>query len=436
MLKKKLFACVLAAGLASIGACKGFFDVENPGPIEDENLQTPDAIPSLVTGMSADLSEELDEIVRLTSVVGDELAHGGSYTPEGFWRRGIVRPEDVNGQWEDMHKARVEAENGIERIKGMQGMQSYDYNTDVRYARANLFAGLANRLLGENVCEAVINQGTEPGGVEPHTVHFSRAEPYFTEAIRVITSIQSPPAAATEILRAAYGGRASVRAWLGDWAGAVADAQQVPTSFVYNAVYSINSARERNELAQETGVAGGRREYTVYSTPWAQVFADPRVRWDTIYTGTGASRVIQRGQDGSTPFFRQLKYDALEDEIPLVKGTEMQMLRAENELRNGNIIEAFNRINAQRAQHSLPALTPPATTAEAWRVLGRERGAVVWLEARRLWDLRRWYNRGGEERAMVLERVPTFADRDRCIPISRDELSTNPNLRNHMPLTQ
>lgn len=419
MLKTKPIVCVLAAGLMSIGSCKGFLDVENPGPIEDKNLQTPDAIPSLVTGMSADLSEELDEIVRLTSVVGDELAHGGSYAPEGFWRRGIIRPEDVNGQWEDMHKARVEAENGIERIKGMQGMQGYNFETDVRYARANLFAGLANRLLGENVCEAVINKGP----AEPHTVHFSRAEPYFTEAIRVAATLPANTGA-PDILRAAYGGRASVRAWLGDWTGAVADAQQVPTSFIYNAIYSANSTRERNELAQETGV--GRREYTVFSTPWAQVFNDPRVPWDTVKTSSGA---IQRGQDGTTPFFRQRKLPELTSDIPLVKGTEMQMLRAENELRNGNITEAFNRINAQRAQYGMSALTPPATLAEAWRVLGRERGAVVWLEARRLWDLRRWYDQGGDPRAMVLERIPAFAERDKCIPISRSERETNPNLQ-------
>jgi starch-binding outer membrane protein, SusD/RagB family len=419
MLKTKLLACVLAAGLASIGACKGFLDVENPGPIEDKNLQTPDAIPSLVTGMSADLSEELDEIVRLTSVVGDELAHGGSYAPEGFWRRGIIRPEDVNGQWEDMHKARFEAESGIERIKGMQGQQAYDYNRDLRYARANLFAGFANRLLGENVCEAVINKGP----AEPHTVHFSRAEPYFTEAIRV-AEVDTTVSGAQDIRRAAYGGRASVRAWLGNWTGAVADAQRVPTSFVYNAIYSANSTRERNELAQETGV--GRREYTVYNTPWAQVFRDPRVPWDTVKTSSGA---IQRGQDGSTPFFRQRKHPELTSDIALVKGTEMQMLRAENELRNGNIGEAYNRINAQRAQYGLPALTPAETPAEAWRVLGRERGAVVWLEARRLWDLRRWYDQGGDARAMVLERIPAFAERDKCIPISRSERETNPNLQ-------
>jgi len=418
MMRKKLLICALVAGLASIPACQGFLDVENPGPIEDKNLQTPDAIPSLVTGMSADLSEELDEVVRLISVAADELAHGGSYAGEGLWYRGIIEPEDVNTRWADMHKARFEAESGIERIKGMQGTNAFDYNTSREYARANLFAGLANRLLGEVTCEAVINNGP----AEPHTVHFSRAEPYFTEAIRVASAISG----ATDIVRAAYGGRASVRAWQGNWTGAVADAQQVPASFVFNAIYSANSAREQNELVFETFT---RREYTVFNTPWAQVFGDPRVPWDTIYTGTGASRTIQKGQDGRTNFFRQRKYADLGAEIPLVKGTEMLMLRAEHELRQGNIATAFARINDQRAQYNLPALTPAATTLDAWRVLGRERGAVTWLEARRLWDLWRWYDEGGERQAMVLERLSNFATRDKCIPISEQELQTNPNLR-------
>lgn len=418
MVKTKLLALALASAVTTVAGCKGFLDVENPGPIEDRNLQTPDAIPSLVTGMSADLSEELDDIVRLTSVAADELAHGGSYAGEGLWYRGIILPEDVNGRWADMHKARFEAESGIERIKGMQGINSYDFNADVRYARANLFAGLANRLLGENVCEAVIDNGP----AEPHTVHFSRAEPYFTEAIRVAATLPASTGA-PDILRAAYGGRASVRAWQGNWAGAVADAQQVPTSFVYNAIYSINSTRERNELVFETT---NRREYTVFNTPWAQVFNDARVPWDTIKTSSGA---IQRGQNGSTPFFRQRKYNELGADIPLVKGTEMLILRAENELRNGQIGPAYTLINQERAFHSLPALTPAANLTDAWRVLGRERGAVTWIEARRLWDLRRWYNQDGDPRAIVLERIPSFATRDKCIPISQNELHSNPNLQ-------
>jgi starch-binding outer membrane protein, SusD/RagB family len=416
MTHSNLLIPALVAAVLSASACKGFTDLENPGPIEDAKLRTPDAIPSLVTGMSADLSEEYDEVLELTTTATDELAHGGSYAGPGLWYRGIILPEDVNTSWADMHKARFEAESGIERIKGMQGMNAFDYNTSREYARANLYAGLANRFLGEVVCEAVINNGP----AEPNTVHFSRAEPYFTEAIRVAAALG---ASSTDILRAAYGGRASVRAWLGDWAGAVADAQQVPTSYVFNAVYSSNSGRETNDLWTETNT---RREYTVFNTPWAQVFNDPRVPWDTVKTSSGA---IQKGQDGRTNFFRQRKYSDIGADIALVKGTEMLVLRAENELRNGNIAAAFTLINQQRAFHALPALTPSATLTDAWRVLGRERGAVTWLENRRIWDLRRWYDQGGDARAMVLERIPTWATRDKCMPISQQELQTNPNLQ-------
>jgi hypothetical protein len=411
----KLLIGALAA-LAWVVACKGVLDVENPGPIEDDKLRTPDAIPSLVTGMSSDLSEEFDEVLELTTVASDELVHGGSYAGPGLWYRGIIEPEDVNGSWADMHKARFEAESGIERIKGMQGMNAFDFNTSREYARANLYAGLANRFLGEVTCEAVINNGP----AELHTVHFSRAEPYFTEAIRVASALGT---ASADILRAAHGGRASVRAWQGNWAGAVADAMLVPTSFVFNAVYSVNSGREQNDLFIETNT---RREYTVFNTPWAQVFNDPRVPWDTVKTSSGS---IQRGQDGRTNFFRQRKYSDLGADIPLVKGTEMLILRAENELRNGNIATAFTLINQQRAFHNLAALPVAATSLDAWRVLARERGAVTWLENRRLWDLRRWYNQGSDPQAIVLERIPSFATRDKCMPISQQELQTNPNLQ-------
>jgi hypothetical protein len=414
MTNRKVLVLTLGAALTFAPGCKGFLDVENPGPIEDEKLRTPDAVPSLVTGMSADLSSVLDEVVRFTGVSSDDIAHGGSYSFEGLWVRGIIRSDDVNDEWSRMHRVRFESESGIERIKGMQGQQNFDYNKSTLYARANLLAGLSNRMLGEVVCEAVIDKGP----AEANTVHFARAEPYFTEAIRVASTIP----AASDILAAAYGGRASVRAWLGRWSEAVQDAAQVPTNFVYNSPYSLNSTRENNSLVQETYV---RREFTVFGTPWAQVFNDPRVAWDTIKTSSGA---IQKGQDGKTNYFRQKKYTDLGADIALVKGTEMLMLRAENELRNGNIAQAFVLINQARARVGMAALTAPATTAEAWRVFGQERGAFLWLEGRRAWDLRRWYAQGGDAQAMVLARIPTYATRDKCMPISLEELQTNPNL--------
>jgi starch-binding outer membrane protein, SusD/RagB family len=399
----------IAAALLAVGVmtgCKDFLHVDNPGPIEDSKLQTPDAVPGFVSGMSGDLSNSLDEMVRISGIASDELGHGGSYAGEQLWVRGIINYEDINGQWAGMQRARWVAEQGIERIKTLPG---YNYDTDVQSARANMWAGFANRLLGENVCQTTIDGGP----AQPNTIHFPRAEAYFTEAIRIGLAVTN-----AEVLNAAYGGRASVRAWQGKWTEAAADAAQVPDAFVFNAKYATNSTRENNSLVQETYV---RREFTVFGTQWAQVFGDPRVQWDTIYT-SAAKTAVQKGQDGQTNFFRQKKYPDLGADIPLVKGTEMLMLRAENALRNNDITAAFGFINQQRVVYKMTALPVPATLAEAWTIFEKERGAVTWLEARRLWDLRRWNAETGPQHNSFLD------GRAKCIPISKEETLANPNL--------
>ena len=407
----QLIAVAALTGAAMTG-CKGFFDVSNPGPIEDAKLQTPDAVPALVVGMSADYANVLDEMVRITAIASDELGHGGSYTQEGLWVRGIIRPEDVSDLWSRMHRARFEAESGIERFKEFSGA-AFDYGTSVYSARANLFAGLSNRLLGETVCAAVFDNGPQLGD----SAYFTRADTFFTEAIKIATAAKG----ATDILNAAYGGRAAVRAWLGNWDAAVVDAAQVPTSFVYSALFSTNSTRENNSLVQETYV---RREFSLFNTSWAKIFKDPRVPWDTIKTSNGS---IQTGQDGKTPYFRQAKYTDLGSDIPVVKGTEMRLLQAEAALRKGNIASAYDFMNQARANYKMAALTPAADLTTAWQTLEFERGATLWLEARRLWDLRRWGADPGPAKSTFL------AARDKAVPISLDEYQTNPHFAGVTP---
>ncbi|HSQ29963.1 MAG TPA: RagB/SusD family nutrient uptake outer membrane protein [Gemmatimonadaceae bacterium] len=400
----------LAASAGTLAGCS--LDVTNPGPIEDTKLQTPDAVPALVVGMSADYANVYDEMVRITAIASDELGHGGSYTQEGLWVRGIIRPEDVNGLWSGMHRARFEAESGIDRFKAFSGA-SFDYGTSVYSARANLFAGLTNRLLGETVCGAVFDNGP----LQSDSAYFQRADTFFTEAIKIALVAKG----ATDVLNAAYGGRASVRAWLGNWDAAIADAALVPTAFVYNAIFSSNSTRENNSLVQETYV---RREFSLYNTSWAQVFKDPRVPWDTIKTSNGA---IQTGQDGKTPYFRQAKYIDLGADIPVVKGTEMRLLQAEAALRKSNIPSAYDFMNQARANYKMAALTPAADLATAWKTLEFERGATLWLEARRLWDLRRWGADSGPAKNTFL------AARDKAVPVSLEEYQTNPNFAGMTP---
>lgn len=401
--KQTIRRLVPLAAVVATAACSGLLDVEAPGTISDDDLNSVNAIPGLVVGMSYDLAESIDDSIELLTLASGELFHGGSYA-WGEIPLGVILPEDVNGEWGTMHQARWVAEQGIERIRGILEPAEFDASPFV--ARAYVFAGLANRQLGENLCFTAIDGGPR----EDHTVHFGRGEAQFDEAIRIAQA-----AGATDVLHAAYAGRASVRAWQGDWAGAVEDAAQVPVGFVY--LGYLSSDGESNEIAYETH---DRFEYTVYNTEFADRPNDPRAPWEIK---TNADGSVATGANGRTFHYQQKKYTGSGDDIPLVKGTEMLVLRAEAALRNNDIGGAIGLMNEARAHYGMEPLAEPASLDEAWDILHAERGATVWLENRRFWDLRRWFNETGPAHHDFL------ADRDRCIPVSEEEMRTNPDSR-------
>ncbi len=409
-MNKRHVSRVIGAALAGaliLTACD--LSVSNPGHLADADLNTPAAMPGLVVGMSADLSIAVGNMVEAVSLMSDEMAHSGNYANEGWWYSGDFGPEHVNTPWGNMQRARWEAEAGIQRMQDVLGS---DFNTNPLAPRAYLFAGYANRLLGENVCQAVIDGGAP----ESNTVHFQRAEDDFSNALTLAQAMAAAAPTDTIIaamVNAALAGRASVRADQGDWTGAVADASQVPADFEYDALFSTNTSREENDFAYETIT---RREYSVALTAWANDFNDPRVPWDSIY---GSGGRVQTGNDGQTPFFRQTKYTSLGANVPMSKGTEMLMIRAEAALRNNDLTTFTDRINDARDVYSMAHIAVPATVADAWTVMQFERGATNWLEARRFWDLRRWGDEG----------LNTFLqNRTNCIPISQNEQMSNPNV--------
>jgi hypothetical protein len=152
---------------------------------------------------------------------------------------------------------------------------------------------------------------------------------------------------------------------------------------------------------------------------WEPVAGDNRVPWEIKLDSDGQ---VEAGQDGETPFYQQLKLLTEDDDVRLTHGTEMLVLRAEARLRAGDIPGMVTLLDQARAVYDMPALTPPADLAEAWTMLRFERAATLWLEGRRLWDLRRWEADGGP----VAD--PYAQGRDLCFPISRDERRSNPNL--------
>lgn len=385
------------ASLVLLAACD--MTVTNPGPIQDSQLNTPAAVPALVNGMSGDLSFALGSYLDRGAMASGELSQAGNFAAENQFAVGVIRPEDVNTDWANMQSARWSAENGLERMKTVLGSA---FESNANTPRAYLYAGFANRLLGENVCTGVIDGGAP----QSDSVYFQRAESLFTRALTLAQTQKN-----TTVQNAALGGRASVRAWLGDWAGAVADASLVPTTFVFNAIFSTNTTRENNALVANTL---NSRQASVWGTQFQNTRSDPRTPWDTVKTPAGG---VQTGQNGSTPYFLQKKYTSLGSSVPLTKGTEMLLLRAEASLRTGDFATAMTLINQERASYSLAPLTA-TDSASAETDLQNERGAVLWLEGRRLWDLRRWN----------VEGTNSFLDgRSTCIPPSANEQAANPN---------
>jgi hypothetical protein len=406
---KRTFRTVAAlACLVPLAACSDLLslDVEAPGRIADDDLNNAQALAGLVAGMSYDLSQAFDSQLQEVNMAGGELWHGGSYD-FGTIPRGIIIEEDEywDGAYGSMSQARWVAENGIERMRDVLDAATFERSPLV--ARAYLLAGFANRLMGEVQCQSTIDGGPAVA----NTAHFERADSLFTRAITIGMAANQ-----TAIVNAAYGGRASVRAWLGDWEAAVTDEMKVPATFVYSAIFNTSPGAVSNDLVFETT---SRKEFTVFSTIWEDHPDDPRVPWAKKFDNRGQ---IEFGQDGETPFYQQQKLLTEDDDIRLTHGSEMLVLRAEARLRAGDIPGMVSVLNQARDVYGIGPVTTPANTADAWELLRYERGATLWLEGRRLWDLRRWEADGG----VIAD--PFAAGRDLCFPISREEKRVNSNI--------
>ena len=407
-----------AAGLVvAVGtsACSDFLEVTNAGLIEDEALNTPAFAGALVAGISADFSRAMNPgLAQYASVMAFEMTGGLSDQGEhiiGYLDSDVV---DRQGTWDVMQRARWVASAGVTRLKESLGS---NYASSSFAARANLFAGFANRLLGENMCQAVI----DGGAAQDRSVHFEIAEAYFTEAAAVAGA-----AGDDDTRFAALGGRASVRAWQGNWSGAATDAAGVPGEFVFEAKYSSAGVNLRMYGEQFTS-----RYLTMQGSIWLDaedpggtIFNgdDPRMPWskDYLLDDTGFPPPTRGGGWRTWP---QTKYLTRDSDVPVTHGAEMLVLRAEAALRAGDIAGMTSLLNESRALArwggGLDPIPVPASEDEAWDALMFERLATIWLEHRAFWDRARWFEEGRDD---------SLQDRAQCFPIGQKEIDSNPNL--------
>jgi len=403
---------VLTAG------CGDLFDVENPGLIDDDDLNDPDLIDILITGLSSDVSDIIDGVTFDVARLTDELGGTGSYTATLTFRRGYAEQDNVNGNWEQAHEARWMAELHIARIEGL--LEPSEFANSPYVARAYVLQGIAHRVLGENYCRVVYSTEDEYGDLQPKDTAFNRALTSFTNALDHAST--SP-----EFATAAHAGLASVYAALGDWTTAVQHAQEVPDDFELVTYYDSND--DDNEIYEETHQ---RAEMSAYQT-LAGSYDPPDPRAPFTKCDVTGTCTHSQGMDGQTPHWRQEKYDDFGSDMPTLTGKESRLIEAEAALRNLDLVEFTAQINRVRALYGLPDIAQPATAGEleypnayddAWSILDAERQLTLWLEGRRLWDLHRWDHPFLDGGTVVW---PGDDRRDSCMPVPSGECRVNPN---------
>ena len=425
-------------GLAAVmGVTTTGCDVTNPGPIQDEFLSEAQSHEALVRGAERMTLEGANFVFYTVAVITRALFPGGdtnSHSPR--IQGGSLPAQDVDEDWDNVQQARFIAEDALRRF-ALPNVTA----APATLAQAHLWAGYANRILGENWCEVVF----DGGGALPPSDALDRAEANFTSALGA--------AANTTQQYAAYAGRAQVRVASGDWTGALDDAAQVPPDFVFQVESDPRFEATRSRVGWANADLPYRQftlHYTFFGeqpdlanlpetlpgTGYYNQTGDPRVAWfedpDVPFANASLTGF------GNVPWsnFSWLDVDT---PIHLGTGTEMLLYRAEGLLRASDWVGAMPLINQVRGMYisdntSLP-LDPWVATSltEAWTHLKTERFIEGLLEGRRLVDLRRWAAEStpGDAPFPEWELLSTlFGDEPTadCYPIPDSERELNTNL--------
>lgn len=420
--------------IAMIAVMASGCDITNPGPIQDEFLNDPTTHSGLVKGAERSLLIGSARIFFASATVTREIFPGGdvnSHSPA--LQYGSLNSDEMDSYWNPVQKGRFIAEDAIKRFANP------DVTVDPTLeAQAHIWAGYANKLLGENFCQVVFDGGP----AESPSNALTRAEQNFTTALGAAQS--------TDQKSAAYAGRAQVRVELGDWAGALSDAANVPIDFEIGIKGDPAYTQTRNFIAF-ANLNENYRQYTYHFTYFYDALGhgfgtgyytntgDPRVRW-ALDPNTPVANASLPGF-GNVPWSFDPDFP-LDAPMVLATGTEMRLYEAEHMLISNpaSYADAMAKLNTVRAHFTsdnddlpLGALSA-ASAEEAGTHLKNERLIDLHLEGRRLLDIRRWAGRDNTPGTHFwpdwgqLTSVFDAEAMSTCFPIPDSEREINENL--------
>jgi len=407
--------CLALVGL--LAGCDSLLEVDaNTQTVPADELNNPTSLQARLIGAQADFYFAADMAIVYGGLFTDELIDATGF--EAVDQRRVTEdngaigstdeaPEGIDGLWTPMQRAAAVTDVLQEDILGGNyPNQIPNPASSQQLADISLLAGYTKMMLADLFCTTAF------GGEGPE---YTSDETYGL-AIDELTQAVDATGASAAVRNAALVGRARARLQLGDEAGALADARQVPADFEFIAdVYSSNSQKEENDLwnmlfdSQRFSVGPDYRNATVPGTD----APDPRLE-TRLDPGNGV------GSDGFTPLWQPLKYQSATSPIRLASGEEAQYIVAE--LVGGQ--EAVDIINEIRARRGISETFSSSDEDEILSMIFQERAHGLFLEGQRMPDLERYLEVYGVN---LFPTGPGYGDQT-CMPLPNAERDNNPGI--------
>lgn len=383
-------------------ACSDFVNEVDPiiDQVEDDLLTDESQIPFLTTGVEIRFATTHDRITVFADGLSDALIFDQNVPDATFPQfkemdEGDIQLDNnsVDGMFFDLGELRFFSDDLLRRINEIGTFQDAEVQRQGLYT-AYLYGGIARYFFATYMG---LNP-TEGGGVIDDGPFIPSSEMYNLALEKLQLALDN--AGSDYERRVVNSIIARTHLYAGDPGAALPFAQQglVAGDAPFQSLHSNESS---NYAWLQAGL--GRSQWVANGRFNDYVLADPNEA-DRI----PLTEIL--GNDGTTTFFLQVKYDDIAKPYDFITWQENELMLAELEL-NSNNASALARVNAVRASHGIGALT-----ALDQNTLIEERDKELFMNGQRLVDQRRfglWH---------------LGPNTWQYLPITQSERNNNPNL--------
>ncbi len=413
IIRRAVSRTVLGSALAlGAAACSDkFLEVTNPNVIDAGTVNPAATAATLANTTHQNFATELGITAMFEShFTGETYILETSSSQNEFGKREVsVDNGTLAGRWAGLQ---LVAASG----KILLDLALPNPTTNVNIARAAGFRGFSILYIAIDFCSGALSSGPELSTNQL----LDSAIFWFSKSIDVGTA--NGTADGLNLARVSLVGRARAKLQRGDKAGALADANAVPTGFNYSLTYQddlANRARLSNALWRFIIDRG-----TISVPPYYQT-TDPRIPF--LLPSQHKFTAVDQA---AGPFVVQQKFPSYASPLRLASKLEAEYIAAEA---SGDVTQQLALINRQRqAANQLPyagATDAPAVLAE----LFFQKGFDFWLEGKRMADWRR--QPIAASRYVPVAGTPYWrtgfgaVGTQQCYPIPRTELDNNENFK-------